>query len=350
MKGREGGDAGWIHWLGGELGRGARIGGDATLSGASTWLKWQDSLETKYGLKLVSLVRNPIDAIWNERPARSREPLTIHDLKFAGKSWQDKISELRSNLDENGHDATVLTALDEISWLFNLKGTGDIPHTPMFYAYAIISKDQARLYLQPEKQTSLVKDHLNSRNCNGGSDCVELRDYETIFDDLEPMSSRWDSIILGKKWAYTGGASYAIYQRIPQNKLTFDLSPVMLMKSKKNEVEIKGMKESYIRDSVAIMEVAAILDEEIPKGKYWDEFTASEKLKKLRSKQKYNRGQSFSTISAYGANGAIIHYRATNVTNSRIGTDSLYLWIRVLILGLGSKTDARFLIREPFEE
>ena len=96
---------------------------------------------------------------------------------FTGKSWQDKIGELKDNMRENGYDATVLTALDEISWLFNLKGGSDIPHSPMFYSYAVLTLNEGiKLYIYPEKHTDSVKQHLNSYDCrDGGDDCVELR-------------------------------------------------------------------------------------------------------------------------------------------------------------------------------
>lgn len=141
------------------------IGADPTLTGAFTWLKWEKDLESAGKLRLRSILRNPIDVTWEEegqRPERSLDPLEIHELRFAGQSWQDKIRDLRAKLEEMEKDAVVITGLDEVAWLFNLRGK-DIPYTPVFRGYAVVDRDNVILYISPEKQTQNVLQHLNAR-------------------------------------------------------------------------------------------------------------------------------------------------------------------------------------------
>ncbi len=270
-----------------------------------------------------------MDSVWpeDERPARNEEDLQVHEVEFAGRTWQDKVAELRETLSDSGYDATVITALDETAWLFNLRGR-DIPYSPVFRSYAVVSRDRLILYVEPQRQTRRVKDHLNSDGCRGGSrrrDCAEIRDYESVFDDLPSLSDDWDAVLVGKKWAYTQGPSYAVYSTIPKEKLKFDLSPVMLRKSRKNEDEVAGMLRAHVRDSVALIDLAARLEEGMAAGEEWDELKVARELRQRRKAQEHYQTDSFKTISAYGANGAVIHYKPDNVTNARIGTDSLLL-------------------------
>lgn len=324
MKGEEHDDLAWTEWLGLELSANSKVGADPTLTGASTWIKWEEDMQP-YKLQLFPLERNPIDDIWLERPERSTALLEVHDIKYAGLTWQTKLSKVREKLAEKKMDALVVSALDENAWLFNLRGK-DIPYTPMFRSYAVIDANQAILYLPPEKQTRTVKEHLNAEDCSSGNkQCVQIHDYDSIFDELESLSDQWNSVLLGQKWAYSGGASYALYRLIPDNKRNFDLSPVMLMKAKKNQVEIRGMESANIRDAVALIDFADILEQGMERGEDWDELKADKRLTALRREQDLNRGLSFPTISAYGANGAVIHYKPNKITNTKIGKDAMYL-------------------------
>jgi Xaa-Pro aminopeptidase len=154
---------------------------------------------------------------------------------------------------------------------------------------------------------------------------VQVFDYEEVFNQLGNISSKYSSIVLGKKVAYSGGASFAIYNLISEDKLKFKQSPVMLMKSQKNEVEIQGMDKANIKDAVAVVEMAAKLEEGMANGEEWTELKVSKKLENFRSQQEWFKGPSFYTISAYGPNGAVIHYKPNNLTNAKIGTDSFFL-------------------------
>ena len=140
-----------------------------------------------------------------------------------------------------GQDAIVITALDEIAWLFNLRGN-DIPYNPVFRGYAILGPEKGHsiLYIPINKQTREVREHLRADGCVAGApeECVQIKDYEAIFEELTSIidSNNWGKVVLGDQIAYSGGASYAIYQRVPKDKLIFKNSPVMLMKAVKNKV------------------------------------------------------------------------------------------------------------------
>eukprot|EP00094_Tigriopus_californicus_P008031 TCALIF_07731-PA protein Name:"Similar to AMPP Probable Xaa-Pro aminopeptidase P (Tuber melanosporum (strain Mel28))" AED:0.31 eAED:0.31 QI:0/0.83/0.71/1/1/1/7/0/582 len=318
MKGDEGGDKGILEWLDEQLPSGSKVGADSSLTGAWTWLTWKAELE-HFQLELVPTLNNPLDKIWTDQPERNQDPLMVLDSRFTGQTWADKLQMIRDDLRIEGHDAFIVTALDEIAWLFNLRGK-DIPYNPVFRAYAMISDKEVILYLPPEKQDQIIRDHLSAPGVH-----VQIKDYELIFVELPTLAQEWSSILLGKKWAYSGGGSYAIYSLIPSSKLSLDLSPIMLRKAQKNDVERQGMINANRRDAVAVIEFAAHLEETMAQGEAWDELKASEELLKRREALKFSQGPSFSSISAYGPHGAIIHYRPDNESNAPIGTDSLYL-------------------------
>lgn len=173
-----------------------------------------------------------------------------------------------------------------------------------------------------------VEEHLRSEGCSGSLQCVIIRDYNNIFNDLsgQLFQNIDGKILLGQPVAYTGGASFAIYEAVEEEKRLIDISPIMLRKSQKNPTEIQGMENANLRDSVALISFAAMLENSIKNGQEeWDELQVSHRLLEFRKKQDLFQGNSFETIAAYGSNGAIIHYKPKPETNRVIGTDSLLL-------------------------
>lgn len=325
-QGSESGDNNWLDWLALQFPQpNAILASDPTLYSAVVWLGWQD-YAGKNGMEIRPLKTNLIDEVWTERPERSKAPLHVHELQFAGESWQDKLHRVREELANSGIDAMVVSALDEVAWLFNLRGE-DFPTVPMFYSYAIVTRNQTVLYISPERHTEEVQKHLNTDGCDSDKDCVQLSDYNAAFSHIKDMfeQQRWTKVLLGKPWAYTSGATYAVYKLIPSAFVEFKNSPIMMMKAQKNEVEIKGMKSANIRDAVALIEMASEVEHGMANGENWTELKVAKKLEKLRSQQKHFKSNSFHAISAYGPNGAIIHYIPTNKTDAKIGTDSLFL-------------------------
>jgi len=333
-QGSESGDNDWINWLSrrhterrNAPGQKRVVASDPQLYSAVTWLEWKDEFNksSKSELELKPLTTNLIDELWKDRPERSKAPLHIHKIEFAGEACKNKLQRLRSEMTKSSADALIITALDEVAWLFNLRGA-DFPTAPLFFSYAVVTKNQTLIYVFPEKRTQEVRNHLDAECCSEGG-CVQLKPYEEAFDGVKKLSKeeKWEKVVLAKPWAYSSGATYAVYKLLPEQLVHFQNSPVMLMKAKKNQVEIAGMKKACLKDSVALIELASEVEVGMANGEEWNEIKVSKRLQDLRQLQKHYKSKSFETISAYGPNAAIIHYRPTNTSNTRIGKDSLLL-------------------------
>ena len=261
----------WREWLRNRLASNISVGSDPFLTGASTWLKWEAELE-KGQVKLVSVLDNLVDRVWEGKEDQKgvSGAVEVQELKYAGKTWQDKVLELSEELERKDANGMVVTALDEIAWLFNLRGS-DIPHSPVFRAYSLLSlapEPQITLYTNKSRLSPIVLAHLGSINCKGGLQCVQLKDYTALLADLE-QDQREGKILLGKPWAYTGGASYAVFSAVREERRLVELSPIMLAKSQKNEVEVRGMEEANIKDAVAVVRLLAELEAGMAANERW---------------------------------------------------------------------------------
>ncbi|KAK3756156.1 hypothetical protein RRG08_065561 [Elysia crispata] len=327
-------------WLNSELSPRAQVGIDRTLVSNVHFLELQSTLSNMpKQLVLHDLPENsnPVDTVWElsttpTRPAQPMAPINALDIKFAGKTWQDKIDELRTSLTSLNAETMVISALDEIAWLFNLRGN-DIQFNPFFLAYAIVEPQDISLYIldktnrltrQPSDAASTVTmaEHLNingtTESCTGMTGkCVQVKDYSQALADVTAAAQRGPVFV-------THDTNYAIYLNAQNNRVV-GKSPVALAKSQKNSVERAGMQAAYNRDSAALVKFLAFLEKEIEAGRSWTEVSAGAELDKRRGELQYSRGLSFETISGYGSNGAIIHYRPAAETDKTIGTDSMYL-------------------------
>uniref|UniRef100_A0A0B7AMT0 Aminopeptidase P N-terminal domain-containing protein n=1 Tax=Arion vulgaris TaxID=1028688 RepID=A0A0B7AMT0_9EUPU len=326
----------YAKWLDDQIeNTGSYVGVDRTLIPHTSFNNLKNDMQKlPHQLQLQAIRENPVDEAWKGvQPEQPRSNINALKLSFAGVSWQDKVKNLRANLTSKGVSAFVVTSLDEIAWLFNLRGS-DILYNPFFLSYAIVEHSRVRLYIidkdirlktQPsDSETNVtLAQHLGTSNtgsCQGKTElCVEVLNY--IQNEIETALTSITST--GKVWI-TYDANYAIYLATETNQ-TIDKSPIALQKSQKNKVERAGMQKAYNRDSAALVKFLAFLENEIKTGKYWTEVTASTELDNRRLRLEYNRGLSFDTISGYGSNGAIIHYRPGNITDKVISTDSLYL-------------------------
>ncbi|XP_076058847.1 xaa-Pro aminopeptidase 1-like isoform X2 [Oratosquilla oratoria] len=314
-----------LEWLKEKLSSGSKVGADPRVIGAESWIEHSKDL-AEAEIELVPEEMNLVDVVWpdSERPPYVQDQIIIHELEFAGKKWEDKADEVRAKLEELNADVLVVTALDEVAWLLNLRGN-DIPFNPVFRSYVILTKEHVYLFLPPNKITPAVDNHLHVNQCD--QPCVIIESYNDVLNRLKALSASESvrKVLVGKKHSYSGGASFAVYSAIPEEKRLLAVSPVLEMKSQKNEVEIEGMKNSHIRDAVALVSFLSFMEEEMKTGGTWDEITASEKLLEYRQEQDHFMGLSFETISAFGPNGAVIHYRPKPETKRQITTNSLYL-------------------------
>ncbi|XP_063859431.1 xaa-Pro aminopeptidase 1-like isoform X2 [Scylla paramamosain] len=286
---------------------------------ATNWMSYATTL-SESGIQMVPESTNLVDIIWTDRPPHSADPAFVLPLQFAGVSWQDKVEQVRTEMLSRGTSMVMLSALDEVAWLLNLRGN-DIPYNPVFRGYIILGQEQLQLFTPSEKVTPQVEDHLNTQHCTSGL-CVKILDYQAIEDSLKALE---DDPFVSSVLINPSTLSYALYSAIPVTKRVAGPSPILGMKATKNPVEIKGMRNAHLKDAVALCDFLALLEREVTMGVYWDELSAATKSEEFRRQQQNYVQLSFATISAFGPNGAIIHYQPSSETNIPLDTSSLYL-------------------------
>ncbi|XP_042895284.1 xaa-Pro aminopeptidase 1 isoform X3 [Parasteatoda tepidariorum] len=308
-------------WIIQNLEAGQLVGVDPKLIPYSEWM-FLESVLKRSNISLANDNSNLIDDIWDIPQGRTPESvahITVHDIKYAGKSWEDKMKELLKILNAKNVEGTIISALDEIAWLFNLRGR-DVPYTPVFKAYAFVSIAKTKIYVKKLKVTPEVQQHLCPKSTEE-SQCVQIEEYNQAFQDMKKMINE------SKKLLVSSSSSYAVVNLVPEDKrvLSDESPPLSTLKVVKNPVELAGMKRAALKDSVAIVDFIAMLENQVKGGKHWDEIKASKALSKFRREQESNQGDSFETISAFGSNAAIIHYKPQVLTNRNINTKHLYL-------------------------
>lgn len=324
-------------WLRDNLNPGSKVGIDPFLFSAETATELKRCLrERDHELVFLPNV-NLVDDVWGDaRPSLPSSPLRVHDIRFAGVDVSSKIENLRKDLILAGATAIIVTMLDEVAWLFNLRGN-DVPHSPVAYAYAIVELESATLFVDPSKVTDEVSLHLKKAQ-------VSVKPYDTLLSSLQ--RSALDGC---KLWLDTASVSIAIsntfdaacstyytnivsYKRPDSSGVSsltseFDrykyeqekdgpailrrTSPITIAKAKKNAAELDGMRQAHLRDAAALAEFWAWIENRV--GVYKEKLTeveVAEALLQFRAKQSGFLDTSFDTISGSGANGAIVHYRA----------------------------------------
>jgi Xaa-Pro aminopeptidase len=300
-------------WLAANLGEGDRLGYDPRLHTVSDVRQLTKAL-AKSGASLVALDDNPLDQIWTDRPAEPQAQVLPQPLALAGRSPQDKLADIRAALTASKADAAVITVLDSIAWLFNIRG-GDLPHTPFTLSHAIVPADgKPTLFLAGSKLQS-----------------NELRSTLSEVADLqEPAAFDAALVSLGQHEARVrldpARSSQWIADRLTDTgaQIVEGEDPCILLKAIKNSAEIEGSRAAHRRDGVAMCRFLAWLDAEAAGGAL-DEIGAAERLEAFRRETGALKEISFDTISGAGPNGAIVHYRVTRSTNAKLAPDSLYL-------------------------
>ncbi|HEX2624416.1 MAG TPA: aminopeptidase P family protein [Sphingomicrobium sp.] len=297
-------------WLKDHAPAGARIGYDPWLH-TSQWAKAATEQLAAKGATLVPVDRNPIDAVWADRPEPSKAHLVVQPESLTGQSSADKRQTMADWLKGEGADAAVLAALDSIAWTFNLRGA-DVSHTPVALAFAVVHSDgTADLFVAPEKVDADVNAHLG----NG----VRLHDRDAFEAYLAEFAGKTVAVDPERSVA-------AIFEALENAGATIikRRDPAVLPKAIKNDVEIAGQKAAQARDGAAIVRFLKWVEAEAPKGEL-DELKASDRLEAFRREGGMLKDLSFDTISGSGPNGAIVHYKANAETNRPIEMNSLYL-------------------------
>ncbi|XP_064489479.1 xaa-Pro aminopeptidase 1-like isoform X2 [Ornithodoros turicata] len=300
-----------------------RIGVDTRLVTQS----WYEETKQQFRRRNIELVGSPdnlIDVIWTIGVGRPTEPyssIQVHELKYSGETWQNKTMRLRSKLSQDHADAIVITALDEIAWLFNLRGK-DVPHTPVFESFALVTQQNAKLYIKRglDRLGPRVKRLLNANGCNETSDkCVMVLDYRDAYSDIPSGVNNMSWVVV------TASCSYALCGAIPKEKQLLKESPLLLLKAIKNSVEIEGMKRAHLKDCVAQASMYSALERDLSQGRDWTELKVGKKLKELRKEQTLYQVDSFETIAASGPNAAKAHYLPTAATDRKVSKEDMLL-------------------------
>lgn len=248
------------------------------------------------------------EAIWTDRPARPMNQAFVHDEALAGEDVDSKISRVVDALDAADADGLLITALDEIAWLLNLRGS-DVDYTPVVIAFAYVSEDERVLFIDSEKVTSEVKDHLKKYG-------VKIKDYDDIEKFLGKISSTATVMVDPNR------VSDALGQAMICNK-TYMASPVIALKGVKNECQIAGFRQAMLYDGAAMVRMMMWLEQNVANG--ITEMDVDRRLQQERAAYASNRGDSFHMIAGYKDHGAIVHYEATDESAYTLAPDGLLL-------------------------
>ena len=248
------------------------------------------------------------EAIWTDRPARPMNPAFVHDEALAGEDVDSKISRVVDALDAADADGLLITALDEIAWLLNLRGS-DVDYTPVVIAFAYVSEDERVLFIDSEKVTSEVKDHLKKYG-------VKIKDYDDIEKFLGKISSTATVMVDPNR------VSDALGQAMICNK-TYMASPVIALKGVKNESQIAGFRQAMLYDGAAMVRMMMWLEQNVANG--ITEMDVDRRLQQERAAYASNRGDSFHMIAGYKDHGAIVHYEATDESAYTLAPEGLLL-------------------------
>ncbi len=297
-------------WLADHAGPGDRIGYDPWLH-TSGWVKATAEQVRARGAELVAVAHNPIDSIWHSRPQPSAARLEVHADEAAGRTSAQKRADVAAWLHARGADAVVITALDSIAWLLNIRGR-DVARTPVALAFAIARADASvDLFTAPEKLSDDVRAHL-------GPD-VRCHPRDAFEAALARFAGR-------KVAADPASAVAAVFDALQAGGATIDAvrEPCVLAKAVKNPAEIAGTIAAHRRDGAALTRFLHWFDGEAPKGSL-TELSAAAKLRQFRDQTNVLEDLSFDTISGAGPNAAIPHYRVSEASDRAIVMDSIYL-------------------------
>lgn len=299
----------YTEWLKDNLEEGNALGFDGKIYPQSSIKALEKAFEGK-GIKFIDEY-DLVGEIWEDRPAIPKTQAFIHELKYTGKTAKEKIEEVRKEMVEKGVNYTLIGSLDDIAWLYNIRGR-DVEHNPIVISYALISQDKAWLFVDKEKIDNKVESYLKE---NG----VEIEDYDKVIEfvkDMEKGSKVYLDPARINRWLYKG---------IPTECEVVDgINITTIMKAKKNSVEIENQKNAYIKDCVALVKFFHWLDKNVGKIKV-TELSAAEKLREFRAEGEDFLEPSFTSIAAYRENAAMMHYSANEKSNAELKREKMFL-------------------------
>lgn len=297
-------------WLGKELQdvQSPEVGLDGMVNSYNYVKDLSYSLRKLGGITLRTNL-DPLEQIWGNRPSLPANPVEIQSLEYAGETLVSKVARIRKSLGELHADGMLVSALDDIAWTLNLRGT-DVHCNPVFVSYLLIESDKVSLFVDDNKLSPEVKQYLQDNQ-------VSLYKYNKVEKCLESYSE-YNILLDGDE------TSYYLWKTVKCQEIVAAASPISAMKAVKNKAEIEGYRSAMLKDGVAMVKFLKWLKPAVEAGGQ-TEISIDEKLTSLRAEQKLFRDISFDTIAGYAQHGAIVHYEATPETDVVLKPEGLFL-------------------------
>ncbi len=296
-------------WLEANMKKGQVLGADPQVLSRAVKAELEGALG-RAGAKLKHVDGNLVDRVWTDQPAPSKAEIEILPSKYAGEAVSSKLRRIRQEMSKSRAGAHVLTTLDAIAWLFNIR-CQDVEFNPVTIAYAVITPKQAVLFTDPDKVTEKVRTVL--------APTVTIMPYTGMAAELTALAKSKTKI-----WVDGQTVNAWVLQKLKGCALHTAPSPIALLKAKKNAKEIAGMRASHRRDGLVMVRFLRWLSEEVSGGAV-TERSAAAQLSAMRAEGDNFRGESFETIAGYGAHGAIIHYGATEESDATLAPEGIFL-------------------------
>ncbi|NLC50356.1 MAG: aminopeptidase P family protein [Bacteroidales bacterium] len=298
-----------IDWIIDQAGENGKVGIDGLVYAAADAHMLENRLKRK-NIELVTQF-DPFVEIWKDRPEIPTNEIFTLPEDVTGESAKSKIGRIVEALKKEDADGMLMVTLDAVAWTFNIRGN-DVDFNPVAVAYAYISKKETVLFINPKKLTKEVADNLKQQG-------VTLAAYDKVFEYVGNLPANTSVLVTGSK------INLKLLQTIPANCTVIDVpSPADLMKSMKNETELKGFRNAMLKDGLALVKFYMWMEKAVPAGEV-TEVTIEDKLREYRSQQPLYFGESFNTIAGYEGNGAIVHYHATPENHSKVEPRGLML-------------------------
>lgn len=297
-----------LNWLATVLKPGEKVAVNPQMFSLNTYASIEKELSMN-GLQLISA--DIMAAAWTDRTPLPSEPFFVFSTEKSGKSCSEKIKAVRAEMQKAHADVFVMSALDDIAWLFNIRGR-DVAYNPVVIAYALLDANNCILYLDAQKLTDDTAAYLTNEK-------VTVKPYLSIYEDLKTISLQNKVLVDGAK------LNQSLFEAIPRSCTKINqLSPAFKLKAIKNDIELAGIRKAMLKDGVALARFFIWLEENLTSGKL-SEVSIAEKLAGFRAEQGDFFGESFGTIAGFAGHGAIVHYRADEKSDARLTPDNILL-------------------------
>ncbi|KAL2905618.1 Aminopeptidase P1 [Bienertia sinuspersici] len=343
-------------WTADNLPEEAAIGIDPWSVSIDTAQRWERAFEKKQQ-KLVATSNNLVDQIWKDRPEAEANPVVVQPLEFAGRTVAEKLQDLRKKLMQEKAHSIIITALDEVAWLLNVRGS-DVSYCPVVHAFAVVTLAATFFYVDQRKVSPEVLSYMKENK-------ILVREYTQVSADVDLLAANQlvsslsfnaaeDKAASGSTseldyrfiWMDPRSCCYALYSKLKSDKVLLQQSPLALAKALKNPSEMEGLKKAHVRDGAAVVQFLVWLDKQMQElygapgyfseaeterkkpseAQILTEVSVSDKLEGYRASKEHFRGLSFPTISSVGPNAAIIHYGPNPQNCAEMDPDQIYLF------------------------